>query len=43
MDNTVVNNVDNAATACERKVEMISTSTPSAFVFVFLYNFILRR
>ena len=29
MDNTVVNNVLNGATASERKVEMISTSTPS--------------
>ena len=29
MDNTVVNNVHNGATASERKVEMISTSTPS--------------
>ena len=29
MDNTVVNNVDNTTTASERKVEMISTSTPS--------------
>ena len=29
MDNAVVNNVDNAATASERKVKMISTSTPS--------------
>ena len=29
IDNTVVNNVDNTGTASERKVEMISTSTPS--------------
>ena len=29
MDNTAVNNADNAATASERKVEMISTSAPS--------------
>ena len=29
MDNTVVNNIDNSATTSERKVEMISTSTPS--------------
>ena len=43
MDTIVVNNVDNTATASEGKVEMVSSSTPSAFVFVFLYNFILRR
>ena len=29
MDNTVVNNVDHAATASEKKVEMISISAPS--------------
>ena len=29
MENAVVNNVDNAATASERKVEMITTSTLS--------------